>query len=275
MTKYTVLNVEDNKAELASKTRLLRRAGYHVLEAKNGREALRLVREASPQLLVLDTALPDINGLEICRRIKTDPSTSSIMIVQVSASPVPSVEKITGLEGGADAYLTEPFEPEELVAWVSSLLRLYQREAQNRELLAKVQSREQLLQVTFEQAGETILMCDGNGLIMRATCKAEELAGQTVIGKPFDEAFPLELDSGERVQLCVGKGLCGQCFMTAPENNREVSFTRLDGNRVHALLSCGCVPNIAGATPLALVTTLTALRSARSRSGKRPKASVS
>jgi PAS domain S-box-containing protein len=260
MSRYTVLNIEDNEAARYAKTLSLQRAGYHVIEAKNGREALRLVKQVSPQLVVLNINLPDVDGFEICRRIKTDPSTGSIMVLQTSGPRVTSVDKIGSLEGGADGYLIEPAEPEELVAYVEALLRLYRREAENREQAVRLHALEELFRVTFEAARETILFCDRNGVIARASRMAEELAGHAVVGKRFEEAFPLEVDPGERFQLWAGTGerdCTVQSARADAEPYREVSFTRHDGKRVHALLSCGCVPAAAGAALLDRVITLT------------------
>src|SRR5688500_18232435 len=103
---YTILNVDDDEANRSVKSHILRHAGYRVVEAKNGAEALRLVQESSPQLVVLDVKLPDVSGTEVCRRIKANPDSAGIMVLQVSASHVTTADRIEGLEGGADSYLT-------------------------------------------------------------------------------------------------------------------------------------------------------------------------
>ncbi|MGH7824949.1 MAG: PAS domain S-box protein [Candidatus Binatia bacterium] len=125
MTTYTILNVDDDEASRYAKTRILQRAGYRVIEAGKGAEVLRLVRETSPQLVLLDVQLPDASGIEICRLIKANPDSSAVMVLQVSASNVTTADRIEGLEGGADSYLTEPFEAGELLACVKALLRLH------------------------------------------------------------------------------------------------------------------------------------------------------
>ncbi|MGH7825081.1 MAG: response regulator [Candidatus Binatia bacterium] len=144
---YTILNVDDDEPSRYAKTRILQRAGYQVVEAKTGAEALRLVQERSPHLVLLDVILPDINGIEVCRRIKTNSNTGNTMVLQVSASSLSTAAKVESLDGGADSYLTEPVEAEELVANVKALLRLYQRERENRELLAKVRESEERLRL--------------------------------------------------------------------------------------------------------------------------------
>ena len=105
-------------------------AGYHVLEAATGQEALRLAAQERPDVVVLDVKLPDISGFEVCQRLRAQPQTASIAVMHTSATFVTPDKKVRGLEGGADAYLTEPFEGEELIATVRSLLRMRRAEQQ-------------------------------------------------------------------------------------------------------------------------------------------------
>src|SRR5262245_15874845 len=107
------------------KSRILRQAGYTVVEAENGADALRLARELLPQLIVMDVKLPDMSGIDVCRKIKTDPLTRTIPVVQASATFVTPHDQLIGLEGGAEIYLTEPIEPLELTTAVRVLLRLH------------------------------------------------------------------------------------------------------------------------------------------------------
>ncbi len=147
--KVLILNVDDHEATLYAKTRVLQRAGFQVLEARTGGEALRQVEEHQPQLVLLDVNLPDINGIEVCKQIKSRDTATMTLVLQISASFLSASDKARALEGGADNYLAEPVEPEELVATVRSLLRLQRVEVELRskshrlELLA--QAAEQLL----------------------------------------------------------------------------------------------------------------------------------
>jgi len=133
-----ILNVEDNEAIRYARSRILQRAGFVVREATNGTAALDLVAIEHPAVVLLDVKLPDIDGFEVCRRLKCNPATASVMVLQVSANLVEQVDKIRGLEGGADGYLTEPMTQDELVATVRSYVRLHLAEekfaAANREL---------------------------------------------------------------------------------------------------------------------------------------------
>ncbi len=130
--KVTVLNVNDDSASLYMVSRILEMGGYHVREAVNGTEALRLAAELRPDVVVLDVRLPDISGYEVCQRLRANPETASIGVVHTSATFVTPDKKVRGLEGGADAYLTEPFEATELLATVKSLLRLRRAEQESR-----------------------------------------------------------------------------------------------------------------------------------------------
>src|SRR6266498_5647561 len=109
-SKTTILNVDDFEPGLYAKSRTLRLAGFEVYEAMTGEDALRLAHELKPQLVLLDVNLPDVSGIEVCRRMKTDPSTNSILVIQTSATFTEHRDRVRGLEGGADAYLTEPIE---------------------------------------------------------------------------------------------------------------------------------------------------------------------
>ncbi|WP_175940673.1 response regulator [Caballeronia sp. BCC1704] len=123
-TEVLILNVDDNDGARYAKTRILSRAGFNVIEAGTGTAALERVRAESPDLVLLDVKLPDINGLEVCRQIKASAETAGTLVLQTSAAAVHSMDRIRGLEGGADSYLTEPVEPAELIAHVRALLRV-------------------------------------------------------------------------------------------------------------------------------------------------------
>jgi PAS domain S-box-containing protein len=123
--RVTIVNVDDTASSRYTKSRILRQAGYTVIEAENGVDGLRLVREHLPQLVVMDVKLPDMSGIDACRQIKADPLTRSIPVVQISATYVTPQDQILGLEGGAEIYLTEPVEAIELTTAVRVLLRLH------------------------------------------------------------------------------------------------------------------------------------------------------
>ena len=128
-----VLLVDDDEAKRYLMSTWLRRAGHTVIEAGTGREALE--QAGSAELVLLDVNLPDMIGYDVCRRIKADPATAAIPVVQVSATAVQVSDRAKGLTQGADAYLTDPNEPEELLAVVMAALR-YSRARQRAERTA-------------------------------------------------------------------------------------------------------------------------------------------
>ncbi len=129
-----ILNVDDTEAARYAKTRILQRAGFRVIEAASGTEALALAAAERPALVLLDTKLPDISGFEVCAQLKQDPHTAMVLVLQTSASYVAKPDKVRALDIGADNYLFEPIEPEELVANVRALLRLGHAERELRDM---------------------------------------------------------------------------------------------------------------------------------------------
>jgi two-component system, OmpR family, alkaline phosphatase synthesis response regulator PhoP len=119
MEKGTILVVED-EANIADLVDLyLAREGYRVIKQGTGAGAIDAVRDQRPRLVVLDIGLPDIDGLEVCRRIR---STGNLPVIFLTARG-DEVDRVLGLELGADDYLTKPFSPAELVARVKAVLR--------------------------------------------------------------------------------------------------------------------------------------------------------
>lgn len=128
-----VLNVNDNDASRYLVTRMLEKGGFTVIEAATGGAALAKVRDEMPRLVVLDIKLPDMTGLEVCQLIKADQKTHSVKVLHTSAVFVATEFKVQSLECGADGYLSHPFEQEELIATVRSLLRLTEVEQELRD----------------------------------------------------------------------------------------------------------------------------------------------
>jgi len=120
-----ILVVEDERNIASFVSMYLKNARYHVEIARDGTEALQKADATKPDLVVLDLMLPDIDGLEVCRQIR---STSDVPILMLTARD-DDVDKIVGLEVGADDYLTKPFHPQELVARAKALLRRSHNEA--------------------------------------------------------------------------------------------------------------------------------------------------
>lgn len=117
-----VLIVEDEPDIRDLVVHHLKRDGYQVSTASSGEEALRQVRAVPPDLVLLDLMLPAMDGLEVCRRLRQDPATASLPIVILTAKS-DEVDRVLGLELGADDYIVKPFSPKELMARVRAVLR--------------------------------------------------------------------------------------------------------------------------------------------------------
>lgn len=128
MAKEKILVVDDEEDILELLRFNLSREGCQVFCASSGEEALRLVRSEIPDLIVLDLMLPGIDGLEVTRRLKSDPNTKHLPIVMLTAKGE-EADIVTGLELGADDYVTKPFSPRILVARVKAVLRRKVKEA--------------------------------------------------------------------------------------------------------------------------------------------------
>jgi two-component system, OmpR family, alkaline phosphatase synthesis response regulator PhoP len=115
----TILVVEDEEAISSFVAAFLRKEGFDVQATASGPDALALVRSEQPSLVILDLMLPDLDGMEVCRRIR---ETSDLPVLMLTARD-DDLDKIAGLDAGADDYLTKPFNPAELVARVQAILR--------------------------------------------------------------------------------------------------------------------------------------------------------
>ncbi|MEU1466118.1 fused response regulator/phosphatase [Streptomyces sp. NPDC005727] len=134
-----ILVVDDNPTNRYVLATTLRRAGHQVIEAEDGTRALELLAphgDEPPEAAVVDVRLPDMTGLEVCERIKSDPLTASIPVINISASAITVQDRTQGLYRGADAYLVEPIAPDELLATITASLR-YARARRRAERLAE------------------------------------------------------------------------------------------------------------------------------------------
>ena len=121
MAAKKILVVDDEMHILRIVKYKLESAGYQVLTALNGAEALQIARDERPSLIFLDIMMPGINGYEVCSELKNDPATRDIIIIMLTAKGQES-DKIKGLEVGVDEYITKPFSPQDLLDRTKDLL---------------------------------------------------------------------------------------------------------------------------------------------------------
>ncbi len=122
MTTNKILIVEDERPIREMIAFHLMRAGYDTLEAEDCREARKLLADERPSLALIDWMLPDMSGLELTRMLKRDKEFEDLAVIMLTAR-ADEHDKVTGLEGGADDYMTKPFSPRELVARIKAVLR--------------------------------------------------------------------------------------------------------------------------------------------------------
>ncbi|HZN63831.1 MAG TPA: response regulator [Tepidisphaeraceae bacterium] len=183
----TILVVDDNPATLYATARVLRGAGFKVAEAETGLRAVESSR-GGVDLVVLDVNLPDIDGFEVCRRIRSDPATARLPVIHLSATFVQDVDKVHGLEVGADGYLTHPVEPPVLVATVNAFLRTRRAEDALRHSEARFKA-------VFENALHGIALVSDDQIYLDANpamCRLLGLPREGVVGKHASVFVPAD-----------------------------------------------------------------------------------
>jgi len=154
-SRHTVLVVDDNPTTRYSTARVIRAAGFQTSEASTGGEALALAA-SQVSAVVLDVHLPDIDGFEVCRRLRADRATATLPVIHLSGAFVRNEDKVTGLDAGADAYLVHPVEPAVLIATLQALIRA--RMAEDR-----LRSSESRFRAIYTQAPTGMALIDDAG----------------------------------------------------------------------------------------------------------------
>jgi PAS domain S-box-containing protein len=184
--RQRILVVDDNEAGRYATGRVLRQAGFEITEAGTGGDALKRTAQDRPDMVLLDVRLPDIPGVEVCRRIKTSPETSSTLVLQMSASAVDDGSRVAALECGADGYIPSPVEPAVLVATVRALLRIRTAEQALQEAALEWQA-------TFDAIRDGVALLDVHGMVQRSNAALPALLGlerSETAGRSLDELIP-------------------------------------------------------------------------------------
>ena len=158
--KLKILVVDDEPEAVELVEFNLKQAGFDVATAADGAEALKKARLLLPSLIVLDLMLPEVDGMEVCKLLRHDPATAAIPIVMLTAKAA-EIDRVLGLELGADDYVTKPFSPRELVLRIKSLLRRGQAPEAKHDLI-----RAGDLQVDIPRHQATV---KGRGIDLTAT----------------------------------------------------------------------------------------------------------
>ncbi|GAC1416182.1 MAG: response regulator [Acidobacteriaceae bacterium] len=219
-----VLVIDDQDASRYVFRRILSHAGYTVDEATTGTEGLKLALTL-PDVIIADVNLPDMLGYEVCRRLRSNPFTASIPVLQVSASFVSDESKVQALQGGADSYLTQPIEPTVLIAQVNALLRLRLAEAHS-----SLSARQ--WQTTFDALSDGLALVNSTGVIVRVNrslLKMFDFVPSEFEGRQISSLFESRLSqSFERFLADGGAAASVEIFA----NNRyfRVRFDQIDGD---------------------------------------------
>jgi two-component system phosphate regulon response regulator PhoB len=161
MRKKLILVVEDDEDIRALLRHTLTKERYNVIEAALGREALAEANAKRPDAVILDIMLPDIDGLEVCRRLKTDPAMKHIPVVMLTAKSE-DTDIVVGLELGAEDYITKPFSPRVLVARLKNVLR-------QRAVVAEKAGEEIVVEKLVIRPGKHEVVLKGTPLDLTAT----------------------------------------------------------------------------------------------------------
>jgi PAS domain S-box-containing protein len=200
----TVLLVDDYDIIRYAQSEYLRRQGFTVVEAASGDEALRLVRD-QPDIVLLDVNLPDLSGLEVCRRIKADPATAGIPVLHLTATAIDVPDQVAGLRGGADGYLPASVDGEILTATIRSFVRTRRAE------MAVRQARG-FSEALIDTVGSLVVVLDRNGCIVRFNRACEKTTDYTsaeVLGRPIWEILS-PVDEAEALGAVVNRLLASQ-----------------------------------------------------------------
>ena len=183
-----ILIADDREENRYVLFRVLSAAGYECEQTGTGLGALQIAKNL-PDVIVLDVRLPDISGYEVCCRLKADPQTASISVLQISASFVSSDVRARALEAGADGYLTHPIDRVVLVATVRALLRLRSAETTARKAA-------QQWQFTFDALTEGLALVDEDGRLVRWNTAFARLSGANI-----------QIEAGQNAELLLQRVL--------------------------------------------------------------------
>jgi signal transduction histidine kinase len=210
-SQHKLLVINDDPATRYAIARVLRNAGFQTVEAATGTEGLQAAQAEDLSAMVVDVHLPDIDGFELCRILRSQGATSRMPVLHLSAAYVTDEDKVRGLDSGADAYLTHPVEPAVLVATVQALVRTRVAE----EAMRRSESK---FRAIYEQAPSGLALIDDQGRVRDANPQMLHL-----LGRALHEVTGRRLEEFQRAD--------------SGDDPREVVIDTPDGRTVHLSFS--------------------------------------
>jgi signal transduction histidine kinase len=238
-----ILNVDDNADGRELKTTILRKVGFQVSEADTGSAALQQISTATPDLLLLDLHLPDIDGFRVCRAVRENPALDWIPILLITAAYRDDADWARGLSEGADAYLRVPFDPDVLVEMVRALLRRAGRQrahaAERDAALAAARQASDRLKDLIHAAPYGILRSNADGDPLEVNA-----ALITMLGYPSIEAFLAEGHLSHLYRTSgVRERLSSRIIHTGQISDEEVEWRRQDGSFITVRIASRYLPD--------------------------------
>jgi len=226
-SRTRILLVDDNLPFLELYSQILRDEGYEVLAASNGRQALRIIRDRRPGLVVLDVVLPDISGIEVCRQIKRDATLRDVFVILISGQAISAEQTVDGLAIGADEYLTKPVAPSEFLARIRTMVRLM-------ETTAALRASEQHYRRLVEILPDAVALIDKQfrlaGLNQRAAAMLGYAGPVELLGKSVFDL--IQTKDHDRFRADIRKAL-----KTGAAGSAEYVFFRREGRSMPVEMS--------------------------------------
>jgi DNA-binding NarL/FixJ family response regulator len=163
-----VLIVDDIEENLHLLKTMLELNGYQVYSTQNPKDTPKILKHNKIDLVILDVNMPELNGMELCKRIKKNPKTSHIPVILFTAERTSSEDVVSGLNGGADKYLTKPIPEDELLAWVRASIRIkvsrdddFRRISEERRVFEQACNEAPIAMILYDSTGTPVFMSPG------------------------------------------------------------------------------------------------------------------
>ncbi len=223
---HTILVVDDDADQRFIVTRVLKKSGYQVTESDRGEDAIKRARQMLPDLILLDVVMPEMDGFETCRRIKSDPQIGQRFVILMSNFKKSPEHQAAGLDAGADGFISRPFNTREFVARIRSIMRIKAVEQQLR-------MQQQWLRVTMSSVGDGLIATDDQARVLFINAVASRLTGwspEAIASQPIEKIFPIvDSVSGQALKSPVARVLTEGQIIELDDN---VALVRKDQTRV-------------------------------------------